>query len=43
VNSVRGRLVLLTVSLLVPALLSMGFLLAGADREGARANSTSSW
>jgi two-component sensor histidine kinase len=34
VNSVRGRLVLLTVSLLVPALLSMGFLLAGADRQG---------
>lgn len=33
-NSVRGRLVLLTVSLLVPALLSMGFLLAGADRQG---------
>lgn len=33
VGSVRGRLVLLTVSLLVPALLSMGFLLAGADRE----------
>jgi two-component sensor histidine kinase len=33
VSSVRGRLVLLTVSLLVPALLSMGFLLAGADRE----------
>jgi len=32
-SSVRGRLVLLTVSLLVPALLSMGFLLAGADRE----------
>jgi len=30
---VRGRLVLLTVSLLVPALLSMGFLLASADRE----------
>ncbi|OYW30348.1 MAG: histidine kinase [Caulobacter sp. 12-67-6] len=34
VNSVRGRLVLLTISLLVPALLSMGFLLAGADRQG---------
>ena len=33
VGSVRGRLVLLTVSLLVPALLSMGLLLAGADRE----------
>lgn len=33
VGSVRSRLVLLTVSLLVPALLSMGFLLAGADRE----------
>ncbi|MBO9543526.1 HWE histidine kinase domain-containing protein [Caulobacter sp.] len=33
IGSVRGRLVLLTVSLLVPALLSMGFLLAGADRE----------
>ena len=33
VSSVRGRLVLLTISLLVPALLSMGFLLAGADRE----------
>jgi two-component sensor histidine kinase len=33
VGSVRGRLVLLTISLLVPALLSMGFLLAGADRE----------
>ena len=33
VSSVRGRLVLLTVSLLVPALLSMGFLLASADRE----------
>jgi two-component sensor histidine kinase len=33
VGSVRGRLVLLTVSLLVPALLSMGFLLASADRE----------
>ena len=32
-SSVRGRLVLLTVSLLVPALLSMGFLLASADRE----------
>ncbi|AZS20403.1 MULTISPECIES: sensor histidine kinase [unclassified Caulobacter] len=32
-NSVRGRLVLLTISLLVPALLSMGFLLARADRE----------
>jgi len=30
---VRGRLVLLTVSLLVPALLSMGFLLASAERE----------
>ncbi|MET3665472.1 two-component sensor histidine kinase [Caulobacter sp. 1776] len=29
----RGRLVLLTVSLLAPALISMGFLLAGADRE----------
>ena len=29
----RGRLVLLTVSLLVPALLAMGFLLASADRE----------
>jgi two-component sensor histidine kinase len=33
VSSVRGRLVLLTISLLVPALLSMGFLLAGADRD----------
>ncbi|UAL09655.1 sensor histidine kinase [Caulobacter segnis] len=33
VGSVRGRLVLLTVSLLVPALLSMGLLLASADRE----------
>jgi two-component sensor histidine kinase len=33
IRSVRGRLVLLTVSLLVPALLSMGFLLASADRE----------
>lgn len=33
VSSVRGRLFLLTLSLLVPALLSMGFLLAGADRE----------
>ena len=33
VSSVRGRLVLLTISLLVPALMSMGFLLAGADRE----------
>ncbi len=33
VSSVRGRLVLLTVSLLVPALLSMGFLLASADRD----------
>lgn len=33
VSSVRGRLVLLTVSLLIPAVLSMGFLLAGADRE----------
>ena len=33
VNSVRVRLVLLTISLLVPALLSMGFLLAGADRQ----------
>ena len=32
-GSVRGRLVLLTVSLLIPALLAMGFLLAGADRE----------
>ena len=32
-SSVRGRLVLLTVSLLIPALLAMGFLLAGADRE----------
>lgn len=32
-SSVRGRLVLLTISLLVPALLSMGFLLASADRE----------
>ena len=32
VNSVRGRLVLLTISLLIPALLSMGFLLSGADR-----------
>jgi two-component sensor histidine kinase len=34
VNSVRVRLILLTVSLLVPAVLSMGFLLAGADRHG---------
>lgn len=33
VSSVRGRLVLLTVSLLVPAVLSLVFLLAGADRE----------
>jgi two-component sensor histidine kinase len=33
-NSVRGRLVLLTVSLLVPALLSMAFLLISADRQG---------
>nr|WP_295110596.1 HWE histidine kinase domain-containing protein [uncultured Caulobacter sp.] len=33
IGSVRNRLVLLTVSLLVPALLAMGFLLAGADRE----------
>ncbi|HJV41215.1 sensor histidine kinase [Caulobacter sp.] len=33
VSSVRGRLVLLTVSLLIPTVLSMGFLLAGADRE----------
>lgn len=33
VNSVRGRLVLLTISLLIPAVLSMGFLLAGADRQ----------
>ncbi len=33
IGSVRGRLVLLTVSLLAPALISMGFLLAGADRE----------
>ncbi|USQ98622.1 sensor histidine kinase [Caulobacter sp. RL271] len=33
VGSVRGRLVLLSVSLLVPALLSMGLLLATADRE----------
>ena len=33
VNSVRGRLVLLTISLLIPALLSMGFLLFGADRQ----------
>ena len=33
VNSVRGRLLLLTISLLVPALLSTGFLLAGADRQ----------
>lgn len=33
IGSVRSRLVLLTISLLVPALLSMGFLLAGADRE----------
>jgi len=34
VNSVRGRLVLLTVSLLIPALLSMAFLLFSADRQG---------
>ncbi len=34
VNSVRARLVLLTISLLAPALLSMAFLLAGADRQG---------
>jgi len=34
VNSVRGRLVLLTISLLIPALLSMAFLLLGADRQG---------
>jgi len=33
-NSVRGRLVLLTVGLLVPALLSMAFLLISADRQG---------
>ncbi|WP_297515097.1 sensor histidine kinase [uncultured Caulobacter sp.] len=33
VGSVRGRLILLTVSLMAPALLSMGFLLAQADRE----------
>ena len=33
VGSVRGRLVLLTVSLLLPALLLMGLLLVGADRE----------
>ncbi len=33
VHSVRVRLVLLTISLLVPALLSMGFLLAGADHQ----------
>lgn len=33
VNSVRGRLVLLTISLLIPALLSMGFLLSSADRQ----------
>jgi two-component sensor histidine kinase len=33
IGSVRNRLVLLTISLLVPALLSMGFLLSGADRE----------
>jgi len=33
VGSVRSRLVLLTVCLLAPALLSMGLLLAGADRE----------
>ncbi|NQE64612.1 sensor histidine kinase [Caulobacter sp. RHG1] len=32
-SSVRSRLVLLTVSLLAPALLAMGFLLVSADRE----------
>jgi len=33
VSTVRGRLVLLTVSLLIPAVVSMVLLLAGADRE----------
>jgi two-component sensor histidine kinase len=33
VSTVRGRLVLLTVSLLIPAIVSMVLLLAGADRE----------
>jgi two-component sensor histidine kinase len=33
VGTVRGRLVLLTVSLLIPAIVSMVLLLAGADRE----------
>lgn len=33
VSSLRSRLVLLTISLLAPAVLSMAFLLAGADRE----------
>ena len=33
VSSVRSRLLLLTISLLAPTLLSMAFLLAGADRE----------
>lgn len=33
VDTVRGRLVLLTVSLLIPAIVSMVLLLAGADRE----------
>ncbi|MDR6623950.1 HWE histidine kinase domain-containing protein [Caulobacter segnis] len=32
-GTVRGRLVLLTVSLLIPAVVSMVLLLAGADRE----------
>ncbi|MBU4434972.1 MAG: histidine kinase [Alphaproteobacteria bacterium] len=33
VNSVRGRLVLLTISLLVPTVLSIAFLLGSADRQ----------
>lgn len=34
VNSVRGRLVLLTISLLIPSLLSVAFLLSSVDRQG---------
>ncbi|MDI1365944.1 MAG: cache domain-containing protein, partial [bacterium] len=34
VNSVRGRLVLLTISLLIPTLLSSSFLLASANLKG---------
>ena len=33
VSTMRGRLVLLTISLLIPAIVSMVLLLAGADRE----------